>query len=232
VTVPGPRKHFLTAGVTARSRYVSAVSTRIYLVRHGVTDWHAEKRILGQRDLGLSVTGRQQADATAAALAEVPLAEVLSSPLQRALETAQRIAEPRGIQVARDKRLTDFAVGRWEGMTTTEIAATPEFQRFLVDPENEGIPGGEKLSQVHERAVRAVEQALADTPSGEGVAVVSHASVVRVLLAHYLGSPPANYHRLRVAPGSVSVLEFDGDRALPRVLAVNWLPAGSITAVL
>jgi broad specificity phosphatase PhoE len=68
-----------------------------------------------------------------------------------------------------------------------------------------------------------VEQALEDAPHGESVVIVTHAGIVRVLLTYYLGSHPANYHRLRVAPGSISVLSFADDRELPRVLATNWL---------
>jgi broad specificity phosphatase PhoE len=109
-------------------------------------------------------------------------------------------------------------------MTYDEIDRSADYQRFLADPLAEAIPGGETLQQIRERAIAAVEQALADAPHGENVVIVSHAGIVRVVLAHYLGSAPANYHRLRVAPGSISVLSFADDRVLPRVLAVNWLP--------
>jgi broad specificity phosphatase PhoE len=201
------------------------VETRIFLIRHGVTDWHGQKRVMGQRDVPLNAEGINQASAAAQALAGTQLAEVLSSPLLRAMQTADIIAGQFGIEVARDPRLLDFRVGKWEGMSYAEVAASPDYQRFLADPLSTAIPGGEDLRQIRERAVGAVEQALADAPAGESVAIVTHAGVLRVLLAHYLGSPPANYHRLRVAPGSISVLSFASDRELPRVLAVNWRTA-------
>lgn len=201
------------------------METRIFLIRHGVTDWHGQKRVMGQRDVPLNAEGINQASAAAQALAGTQLAEVLSSPLLRAMQTADIIAGQFGIEVARDPRLLDFRVGKWEGMSYAEVAASPDYQRFLADPLSTAIPGGEDLRQIRERAVGAVEQALADAPAGESVAIVTHAGVLRVLLAHYLGSPPANYHRLRVAPGSISVLSFASDRELPRVLAVNWRTA-------
>jgi len=203
------------------------VGTKVYLVRHGVTDWHAARRVLGQRDISLNAEGLQQGEALAAALAEVPIGEVLSSPLQRAVQTAEILARRYQIDVARDPRLLDFRVGRWEGMAYDEVAASPEYQRFLVDPMSAQIPGGEDLGQIRDRAVAAVEQALADAPAGESLAMVTHAGIVRVLLAHYLGMNLTNYHRLSVAPGSVSVLSFESDshRNLPRVLAVNWSAA-------
>ncbi len=199
------------------------METTVFLIRHGVTDWHRDQRVLGQRDVALNATGINQAQAAARALAAVQIGEVLSSPLVRAVQTAEIIAGQFGIEVARDPRLTDFRVGKWEGMGYDDVTRSPEYQRFLADPLSDGIPGGEGLKQIRERSVAAIEQALEDAPQGESVAIVTHAGIVRVLLAHYLGSHPANYHRIRVAPGSICVLSFADDRQLPRVLAVNWL---------
>jgi broad specificity phosphatase PhoE len=172
--------------------------------------------------MALNAEGLEQAAAAAEGLAGAHIAEVISSPLVRALQTAELIGKKFGIEVARDPRLIDFRVGRWEGMTYDDIEASPEYQRFLANPLSERIPGGENLGEVETRAVAAIDQALEDNPSGDAIAVITHAGIIRVLLAHYLGSPAANYHRIRVSPGSVSVLSFADDRELPRVLAVNW----------
>lgn len=196
----------------------------MYLVRHGVTDWHRDRRVLGQRDIGLNAAGTAQSHAVARALAELPITEVLSSPMLRAMQTAEIIAADFQTGVARDPRLTDFRVGRWEGMTYDEVAASPDYQRFIADPLSERIPGGEDLVQVRDRAVGAVEQAMRDAPAGESIVIVTHAGILRVILSHFLGSQLANYHRLRASPGSISILSFRDDRSLPRVLAVNWLP--------
>jgi broad specificity phosphatase PhoE len=206
------------------------LETTVFLIRHGVTDWHAARKVLGHKDTPLNDEGRFQAAAASEALAGVSLGEILSSPLQRAIQTAEIIGSKFNIEIARDPRLIDFQAGRWSGMTHGEISASPEYQAFLANPSAERIPGGESLEEIRRRSVAAIEQALADNPSGDGIAVVSHAGVIRVLLAHYLGSPPANYHRIRVAPGSVSILSFADDRVLPRVLAVNAL--GKIARVL
>ncbi|HKA89572.1 MAG TPA: histidine phosphatase family protein [Haliangiales bacterium] len=200
------------------------METLVYLVRHGVTDWHRDRRVLGQRDVGLNSHGVAQAHAATRALAELPITEVVSSPMLRAMQTAEVVAAQFGTGVARDPRLTDFRVGAWEGMPYDEVAASPEYQRFVADPLSERIPGGEDLVQVRDRAVGAVEQALRDAPAGESIVIVTHAGIVRVILAHFLGSHLANYHRVRVSPGSISIMSFRDDRSLPRVLAVNWLP--------
>ncbi len=207
-----------------------ALETRVFLIRHGITDWHREGRVLGQRDIALNDEGLEQARAAAAALADTSLVEVISSPLVRALQSAELIGQKFGIEVARDPRLVDLRVGKWEGMTYEEVAAHSEYKEFIQDPLSERIPGAESLSDVKTRAVAAIEQAIEDNPSGDAIAVITHAGIIRVLLTHYLGSPPANYHRIRVAPGSISVLSFADDRELPRVIAVNWV--ATLTGVL
>ncbi len=196
--------------------------TRVFLIRHGVTEWHREKKVLGQRDVGLNAEGIAQAQALAQALAPIPIGEVISSPMLRAVQTAEIVAGHHKIDIARDPRLADFRVGKWEGMAYADVAASPEYQAFVADPLSQRIPGGEDLTQIRDRAISAIEQAIEDAPAGESVAVISHAGIVRVILTHYLGSNPANYHRLRVAPGSMSVLSFADDRELPRILAMNW----------
>jgi broad specificity phosphatase PhoE len=199
----------------------AALETKVFLIRHGVTPWHAERRVLGQRDIPLAPEGIEQANAAAAALAGVKLGEVLSSPLQRAVQTAEIIGRSAGMEVARDPRLTDFKLGKWTGMSYADIAASPEYSLFLREPAAVEVMGGESLDDVERRSVAAIEQALSDSPSGDAIAVVTHAGIIRVLLSHYMGSPPANYHRIRVSPGSISILSFADDRELPRVLAVN-----------
>jgi len=199
------------------------VNTTLFLVRHGETDWTRERRILGSRDLGLNADGLNQAHAAARALEGVEITEVVSSPLLRAVQTAEVVAGLADIDVARDPRLTEMRVGRWEGMPYDAAQVDPDFQRFLDDPDAARVSGGELLGEVRDRAVGAVTQALADNPSWSNVIFVTHAAVIRVILAHYLGLGLASFHRLRVSPGSLSVLRFADDRELPRILAVNHL---------
>lgn len=199
------------------------MNTTLFLVRHGETDWTRERRILGSRDLGLNADGLNQAHAAARALEGVEITEVVSSPLLRAVQTAEVVAGLADIDVARDPRLTEMRVGRWEGMPYDAAQVDPDFQRFLDDPDAARVSGGELLGEVRDRAVGAVTQALADNPSWSNVIFVTHAAVIRVILAHYLGLGLASFHRLRVSPGSLSVLRFADDRELPRILAVNHL---------
>jgi broad specificity phosphatase PhoE len=200
------------------------VNTTVFLVRHGETDWTKERRILGGRDLGLNADGLNQAHAAARALEGIEITEVVSSPLLRAVQTAEVIAGLADIDVARDPRLGEMQLGRWEGMPYDAARVDPEYRRFLDDPDAVRVPGGEGLADVCDRAVSAIAQALADNPSQSNLIFVTHAAVIRVVLAHYLGLSLASFHRLRVSPGSLSVLRFADDRELPRILALNHLP--------
>jgi len=197
------------------------MATTLLLCRNGMTDWSRDGRLAGRREIGMSAEGRAQAEALAERLAPFDITEVLSSPLPRAVETAELIAARHDVEAARDGRLTDLHAGRWEGMKTAEIAATEEYKRFLASPMSEEIPGGEKLTAARDRMISSVEQALADNQFGSTLLFVSHAGPLRILLAHYLGMDLATYHRLRISHASVSALRFEAERGVPRVLALN-----------
>jgi broad specificity phosphatase PhoE len=195
--------------------------TTVYLIRNADTDFSRDKRVAGRRDIGLSVSGRAQAEKTRAYLAGADVTEVLASPLPRAVETAEIIAAPFGMGVVRDPRLIDFDVGKLEARTYDELAATDDYRRFMHNPVEESMPGGEKLVDVRDRAISAVTQALTDNELGATIVIVSHAGPLRVLLAHYLGMDLGQFHRLRVSPGSISMLRFESERAAPRILGIN-----------
>jgi broad specificity phosphatase PhoE len=197
--------------------------TTLFLVRNADTDFTRDGRVAGRRDISLSAAGRAQAgelrDRIVASKHEV--VEILASPLPRAVETAEIIATALGQGVVRDPRLIDFDAGRWEGQPHRDIVGTPEYQRFIEDPISESIPGGEKIGDVRDRIVASVSQALADNELGANILVVSHAGPLRVLLAHYLGMNLIHYHRLRLSPTSLSILRFESEAGVPRVLTMN-----------
>jgi broad specificity phosphatase PhoE len=197
------------------------VETTLILVRNAATDWTRVGRLLGRREVGLSIEGRLQAKAMGEQLRGLEITEVLSSPLPRALETAEQIAASHYLEVARDPRLTDLHAGTWEGELFSAFNETPEYRNLLRDPMKESIPGGERPPDARERMVLSVTQALSDNEFGATIVVVSHAQPLRLLLTHYLGMDIAHYHRLRLNPCAASVLRFSSDRGIPRILAIN-----------
>ena len=163
----------------------------LYLVRHGETDWNREHRWQGHYDRELSATGRAQASAAAARLRDERIAQIYSSDLRRALETAQIIADACGLDVRADRALREVDVGSWAGLTREEAK-----ERF---PEGyarrraggTGWDGGETYEQMGER-VRGYVTRLVDAAAGsERIALICHSGVIRLLVVHALGLGPA-----------------------------------------
>lgn len=161
---------------------------RLLLVRHGQTDWNLEGRYQGRVDVPLNGAGLEQAAQLARDLEELRIDLLVSSPLQRTLDTAGAIARGRGLDVRPDSRLREINLGEWEGQLSTEIAADyPElFPRWSSDPGSVRPPGGESIAEVHDRAIPALEE-LAAANSGRTVCVVAHKVVMVVVRCHYLG---------------------------------------------
>jgi probable phosphoglycerate mutase len=135
----------------------------LYLIRHGESTYNAEGRIQGQSDVALSELGRRQSAAVAEALATVPIDAVYSSPLHRAMETAQAIAAPHGLPVQSDPRLMEIDVGVFQDRLRSELAdAYPlEFARWLGGDEDFAIPGGESRRQLANRGCAAIRSIIA-----------------------------------------------------------------------
>ena len=190
--------------------------TRIILLRHGATALNRTipYRIQGrQTDPPLDELGWAQARAAAAALsgAGIRLAAVYTSPLRRAFQTAQAVAEPHGVAVVVRADLIEADVGRWEGRTWAEIEASEpeEFARFMADPGTVPYPGGESFLDVQRRVAPVLEQ-LAAIHRGEAIAVVGHNVVNRAVLAQLLGVPIALARALRQSNGGINLIEDDG----------------------
>lgn len=162
--------------------------TRIILIRHGETDWNAENRYQGQMDPSLNERGIAQARGLAEGLRGLGIQVLYSSPLRRALQTAQIIAQALGIPLHTDPRLKEIRQGEWEGLLRSEIAARyPElFRRWLAEPWVATPPGGESLAQVRDRVLAAVAE-IASRHQGERVGVVTHLIPIYIIKAHYQG---------------------------------------------
>lgn len=193
--------------------------TRLYLIRHGETDWNVENRYQGQIDSTLSDRGRVQTERLAEALAQVPLQAVYSSPLSRARETAQVVAAVHGLPVVTLDGLREVGMGEWEGLTEQEITA--RFGDVLTarrrDPERVTPGGGESLVALQARGLDTVRQIVARHPGGT-VAVVAHGGLNKTILLALLGAPLGRYWTIRQDNGAINVLEFDARGARVQLL--------------
>jgi broad specificity phosphatase PhoE len=175
--------------------------------------------------VSLNPAGREQAETLASRLAGLPIAAVYSSPLERALQTAQPIAERRGLSVQQLEGLNEIDFGEWTGKTLAELKPVSQWQSFNSYRSGTRIPGGETMLEVLSRTLKEFERLQGLHPDGSLVAIVSHADVLRGVIAHFLGMPLDLLLRLELGPASVSMVELRSYG--PRLLLLNSL-AGPI----
>ena len=196
--------------------------TRLLIVRHGSTDLMS--RVLCGRLPGipLSEGGRQEAQALGRKLAtNRNLQAIYSSPLERAQETAQAIAQPHGLPVETVEPLTEIDFGEWTGKAIADLRAAAEWSDFNHCRSMTTPPGGESLLAVQSRAWKAVESLCTTHPDAE-IALVSHGDVIRGLLLFLLGMPIDNIFRIEIAPASLSVASA-GQGLAPIVHSLNQI---------
>ena len=200
----------------------------VILVRHGRTAANASGVLAGRtRGLGLDDVGRVQAQNLAERLAELPLAEVVSSPLERTLQTARTIARAQSTarRVRRDKGLIECGYGSWTGQSLAALAKLPLWKTVQVHPSAARFPDGESLLEMQHRALMAIRRwdtSLSDERGPEAVWVaVSHGDVIKSVIADALGMHLDSFQRIVVGPGSVSVIQYAEHR--PFVVHVNDL---------
>ena len=199
----------------------------ILLTRHGHTDVSEPDRYLGRRfPAQLSDKGRQAARALGDRLQSVPIDRVISSPLERAQETAKLIVGERPLDIETDERLIEFDYGGWEGMTTDDVAQKlhDQYELYDANPAIYRPGGGENGNQAGERA-RALIEYLLDWWGGDGdrtILLVGHSSINRVLLASVSGVPMADYRRRFLQDwANLTVLRWQDRDTGPLLVLVN-----------
>jgi len=203
-----------------------SAGTRLLLVRHAQASEETRGRCHGRLDAGLSPAGHLQAQTLARALRAADLAAVYTSPSRRAVQTATPLAAAHAMTPIADERLHEIDFGELEGRRYEDIERThPDLYReWMTTPTSVRFPGGESYRHLRRRALAATGALRARHP-GETIALVTHAGVVRALLADCLAMPASAIFRLDVAHAAVSVVDWID--ATPVVRAVN---AGGLDA--
>ena len=188
--------------------------TRFLLLRHGQTELSVHRRYSGRGNPALTDVGRQQAGAAAGYLAQRGgIAAVLSSPLQRAYDTAATAAKALGLDVTVDDDLIETDFGAWEGLTFAEAAERdPELHRRWLRDTAAAPPGGESFDAVLDRVLRVRERIIA-AHQGATVLVVSHVTPIKMLLRLALDAGPGILYRMHLDLASLSIAEFYSDGA-------------------
>ncbi len=186
--------------------------TRIILVRHGQTEWNRVERFRGRADVPLNETGLAQADATGQRVAaEWQPRAMYTSPLSRAVKTAEAIARRMALPVEVQAGLVDIDYGAWQGLTPDEARVRwPEMvEAWYAAPQAAQIPGGESLAGLRARAMAAVAD-LAARHVGQTIVLVGHTVVNRIILLGVLGLPNDRFWRIRQDTCAINVFEVEG----------------------
>ncbi|MEJ2344330.1 MAG: alpha-ribazole phosphatase family protein [Gammaproteobacteria bacterium] len=204
---------------------MSDVITTVDLIRHG--EPVGGRKYRGQLDDPLSDKGWRQMRRAVAG--DVPWDLVLSSPLRRCLEFARELSQRRALALEIEERFKEVGFGAWEGRTAEQVAAhDPDvLRRFWRDPMSERPPGAEPLPAFRGRVVSAWNDMLR-RHAGRHVLIVGHAGVIRMVLSHVLGMPPAHLFRIQVQNAGITRIEVqgEGEAALPRLMFHGGMSRG------
>ncbi len=193
--------------------------TDLLLIRHATNNWVGDRLAGWTPGVHLNESGLAQAAALAERLAGWPIRAIYSSPLERAVETAQAVAARHdGLAVVIEEGVGESRYGDWTGQAIQELAKTPEWLQVQFTPGLARFPNGESLGEMQARAVAAVERLRRLHPDGV-VAIFSHADVIKAVAAYYAGLPFDLFQRLVIDTASVTWIRFTPHG--PRLLRLN-----------
>ena len=192
----------------------------IILVRHGENEWVKKHRLAGWIEgVHLNENGRKQAEDVAQRLKDVEVSTLYSSPVTRCMETAEYIAKVQNLPIQELPEVGEVRYGKWEGKKIAKLARKPLWRVVQFFPSRLTFPEGEALREVQFRAIQALE-ALSEKHQNETIVICSHADLIKLVLAHYLGVHMDLFQRIVISPASASVITLPGN-GMMRVLRLN-----------
>jgi alpha-ribazole phosphatase len=193
----------------------------LYLIRHGETEWTKAGLYQGWADVNLNDTGLKQASLIAGYLTNKHIECVISSTLSRARDTAAVISERLLCPLMFDERLKEVNVGKWEGKSWKEIAASySDFLKdWFLDNVNKPMPGGESYAQLGQRVASVLEDII--SRCRETVAVVTHGAVIKTMICQVMGIDLSKRLLFEIDPGSISLIRCDVKKLKCKVTSLN-----------
>ena len=188
---------------------------KIFLIRHGETQWNKLGKFQGQVDVALNQQGLAQArDAARAALTWRPAA-LYSSPLRRTMQVAEEVSRKVGLQVRVEPRLMELNLGELEGATSRQMREewSQVYRSWRENPGATVMPGGESLAQLQERVWQSFLEVEETHLEGEAVLMVSHNFAIRCIISQLLGIPWSHFHETYLDLGSVCTIETTRETA-------------------
>ena len=190
--------------------------TSIYLVRHGQTAWNKEEIFRGRTDVRLDERGLRQAELVGQYFRGVEIHGVFSSPLSRAWQTAEKVAEFHNLKVHPLQGILDMSFGNWEGRPHQEIRESDSktYRQWVETPHLVRLPGGESLDDVRMRAMSAMEEVIRNHP-GKTLVLVTHRVVNKVLICSILGLDNSHFWQITQDTTAINLIQHrDGKYVL------------------
>lgn len=195
----------------------------ILLIRHGENDFVKTGRMAGRTPgVHLNERGQQQAQELAEALIKAPIKAIYSSPMERAIETAEPLAAKLGQEINIRPSLIEANIGDWTGLEIKVTRKLPEWKIVQNAPSRFRFPGGESFSEIQYRLVNEMESLAKEHKEDEIVACFLHADPIKLIVAYYMGMPLDHFQRLGCDTASATVLMLGGSGA--GLLKLNQRP--------
>lgn len=196
----------------------------LLLIRHGENDLVKSSKMAGRiPGIHLNEKGRKQAEALGEALKDFPITAIYSSPLERAIETAEPIAQARKLQIIQEPDLMDADIGKWQGKSWKVLSRTKVWQIVQRAPSRFRFPEGESFAEAQLRYANALQRiAEKNKKPKDIVAVVFHADPIKLAVAYFLGLPLDHFQRLSCSTGSLTMLHLSESGA--NLVTLNQRP--------
>ena len=183
----------------------------LLLIRHGENDFVKTGRMAGRLPgVHLNERGQKQAQALGEALKDVPIKAVYSSPLERAMETADPIASARKLQIIQEPDVMEADIGKWQGKSLKVLRLTKVWKIVQNSPSRFRFPDGESFPEMQTRISNALERMIIKHNKPQDIiVVVFHADPIKIAVSHFLGLPLDHFQRLSCDTGSLTALHVN-----------------------
>ena len=192
------------------------------LIRHGENDWVGNRLAGHTTGVHLNQNGLAQAEHLAATLSKLPINAIYSSPLERAIETAQPLAARMQIPIQTDYGVSEVHFGTWEGKTFEELRSMESYKISQQTPSKMQFPDGESFAGAQQRLLNAIQKINQDHKKEDLIAIFSHGDSIRLLIAYFLGMALDDFRRIKIDLASISMVSFY--YPFPVISHVNLIP--------
>jgi len=194
----------------------------LYLVRHGSNDYLAKSLLAGRSpEVHLNEQGQAEAERLANSLSNARIQRIFSSPLERAVQTAEPTAKRLSLEIEISSEILEINFGDWTGRSLRELDRDPAWKNFNLYRSGTRIPTGETMLESQSRMVSFIEKLFRENPN-RTIALFSHGDPIKSVFAYYLGIPLDLFTRIEISPGSYSILRLQPWG--PQIVAINRLP--------